>query len=84
MSSDNTSVSRLTQLAASILDSVSRLEATLSMQACPLPSFDQDAPTLLPKDAIGIRDSIIDCAAEIQDLLLGPFDMLYMHASVSS
>ncbi|KFG85433.1 sterigmatocystin 8-O-methyltransferase [Metarhizium anisopliae] len=84
MSSDNTSVSRLAQLAASILDSVSRLEATLSMQACPLPSFDQDAPTLLPKDAIGIRDSIIDCAAEIQDLLLGPFDMLYMHASVNS
>ncbi|KJK74087.1 hypothetical protein H634G_10626 [Metarhizium anisopliae BRIP 53293] len=84
MSSDNTSVSRLTQLAASILDSVSRLEATLSMQACPLPSFDQDAPTLLPKDAIGIRDSIIDCAAEIQDLLLGPFDMLYMHASINS
>ncbi|KAK9444939.1 sterigmatocystin 8-O-methyltransferase [Metarhizium brunneum] len=84
MSSDNTSVSRLTQLAASILDSVSRLEATLSMQACPLPSFDQDAPTLLPKDAIGIRDSIIDCAAEIQDLLLGPFDMLYMHGSVNS
>ncbi|KID62536.1 O-methyltransferase PaMT [Metarhizium brunneum] len=84
MSSDNTSVSRLTQLAASILNSVSRLEATLSMQACPLPSFDQDAPTLLPKDAIGIRDSIIDCAAEIQDLLLGPFDMLYMHGSVNS
>ncbi|KAH0592951.1 hypothetical protein MHUMG1_09197 [Metarhizium humberi] len=84
MSSDNTSVSRLTQLAASILDSVSRLEATLSMQACPLPSFDQDAPTLLPKDAMGIRDSIIDCAAEIQDLLLGPFDMLYMHGSVNS
>lgn len=77
------STSRLTQLATSILESVAELENILSKQGFPSPSFDEDAPSLLPKDTVRVRDSIIDAAAEVQDLLQGPLDLIYRHGSVS-
>lgn len=75
--------SRLTQLASSILKFVAELEEKLSVQGYPSPSFDEDAPALFPKDAVEARDFIIDSAAEIQDLLQGPLDLIYRHGSVS-
>jgi hypothetical protein len=77
------SASRLFKLAASLLESVSKLEIVLHAQGFPSPSFDEDAPPLFPKEAIGIRDLVIDHAAEIQDLLQGPLDLIYRHGSVS-
>lgn len=79
----STSTSRLTQLATSILESVAKLEETLSKQGYPSPSFEEDAPALLPKDTVMVRDLIVDSAAEIQDLLQGPLDIIYRHGSVS-
>lgn len=79
----NTSTSRLTQLATSILESVAKLEKILSEQGTPSPSFDEDAPALLPNDTVPIRDLIVDSAAEIQDLLQGPLDIIFRHGSVS-
>lgn len=82
----NPTTSRLTHLATSILESVAKLEEMLSQQGRPSPSFDEDAPVLsgLPKDTVNVRDLIIDSAAEIQDLLQGPLDIMYRHGSVSS
>lgn len=77
------STSRLTQLATSILASVTKLEDMLSKQGHPSPSFDENAPALLPKDTVTVRDLIVDSAAEIQDLLQGPLDIIYRHGSVS-
>lgn len=77
------STSRLTYLATSILQSVAKLEEMLSKQGYPSPTFDEDAPPLLPKDTVQVRDSIVDAAAEVQDLLQGPLDIIYRHGSVS-
>lgn len=79
----NLSTSRLTELTISILESVGKLEEMLSKQGYPSPSFDEDAPALLPKNTVSIRDLIVDSAAEIQDLLQGPLDIIYRHGSVS-
>jgi hypothetical protein len=81
MSSD-APVSHIVSLAASLLQAVSNLEEILLTQGVPSPSFDEDAPPLLPKDAIRVRDLAIDSAAEIQDLLQGPLDLIYRHGSV--
>lgn len=78
------STTRLTLLATSILESVAKLEEMLLKQGFPSPTFDEEAPTLLPKETVQVRDSIIDAAAEVQDLLQGPLDILYRHGSVSS
>lgn len=79
----NASTTRLTQLATSILESVAELEEKLSNQDFPSPTFDEDAPALLPKDTVQVRDSIVDAAAEVQDLLQGPLDIIFRHGSVS-
>lgn len=77
------SISRLTQLAVSILESVTKLEEVLSAEGIASPSFHENAPPLkFPKDALGVRDSIVDSAAEVQDLLQSPLDLIYRHASV--
>jgi hypothetical protein len=80
----NPSTTRLTLLATSILESVAKLEGILSKHGFPSPTFDEDAPALLPKETVQVRDSIIDAAAEVQDLLQGPLDLLYRHGAVSS
>jgi hypothetical protein len=80
----NPSTSRLTKLAASLLETVSELEKVLHAQGFPSPAFDEDASPLFPKEAIGARDLVIDHAAEIQDLLQGPFDLIFRHGSVSN
>ncbi|KAI0423455.1 sterigmatocystin 8-O-methyltransferase [Xylaria sp. FL1042] len=76
--------SRLVQLAATIHERTSALEKSLQEHGVPSPSFDEDAPTLLPKDTIETRDAIIDCAAEIQDLLQGPLDLMFRHGSFNN
>ncbi|KAK5625638.1 hypothetical protein RRF57_001354 [Xylaria bambusicola] len=75
------SASRLAKLAATIVDSIATLESSLQVHGVPSPSFDEDAPTLLPRDTVDVRDAIIDCAAEIQDMLQGPLDLMYRHGS---
>ncbi|KAF3005265.1 hypothetical protein E8E14_006481 [Neopestalotiopsis sp. 37M] len=78
------SVSHIAKLTASLLQAVSNLEEILHAQGVPSPSFDEDAPPLLPKDAISVRDLAIDYAAEIQDLLQGPLDLIYRHGSFNN
>ncbi|KAG8156627.1 hypothetical protein KVR01_013578 [Diaporthe batatas] len=78
------SISRLTHLATSIVESVAVLEEMLSKQGYPSPTFDEDAPALLPKDTVKVRDLIVDAAAEVQDLLQGPLDIIYRHGSFNN
>ncbi|KAI1873154.1 uncharacterized protein JN550_003407 [Neoarthrinium moseri] len=78
------STSRLAKLTTSLLETVSKLEEALHAQRFPSPSFDEDAPALFPKEAIGVRDMAIDYAAEIQDLLQGPLDIIYRHGSFNN
>ncbi|KAI1286566.1 sterigmatocystin 8-O-methyltransferase [Xylaria venustula] len=80
----NSTPSRLSLLAASLVESVAKLEMTLLVHGVPSPSFDEDAPTLLPGNTADIRDTIIDCAAEIQDLLQDPLDLIYRHGSFNN
>lgn len=75
-------VSHIAKLTASLLQAVSKLEDILHTKGVPSPSFDEDAPPLFPKEAIGVRDLAIDYATEIQDLLQGPLDLIYRHGSV--
>ncbi|KAI1380126.1 sterigmatocystin 8-O-methyltransferase [Hypoxylon crocopeplum] len=81
MASNPSSASRLSQLAALIRESVTKLEETLSAQGFQSPSFDEDAPQSLPRDTVDMTDVIIDCAAELQDLLLGPLEAIYRNAA---
>ncbi|KAI0892116.1 sterigmatocystin 8-O-methyltransferase [Annulohypoxylon nitens] len=81
MTSNLSSTSRLLQLAALIHESVAKLEEALSTKGFPSPSFDEDAPQQFPRDTVDVRDTIIDCAAELQDLLLGPLEILYRNAA---
>ncbi|KAI1207204.1 sterigmatocystin 8-O-methyltransferase [Annulohypoxylon truncatum] len=81
MSSNPSSASRLSQLAALIRESVTKLEETLSAQGFQSPSLDEDAPQSLPRDTVDMRDVIIDCAAELQALLLGPLEIIYRNGA---
>ncbi|KAI1443297.1 sterigmatocystin 8-O-methyltransferase [Annulohypoxylon stygium] len=81
MTSNLSSTSRLLQLATLIHESVAKLEEALSTKGFPSPSFDEDAPQQFPRDTVDVRDTIIDCAAELQDLLLGPLEILYRNAA---
>lgn len=84
MTSNLSSTSRLLQLATLIHESVAKLEEALSTKGFPSPSFDEDAPQQFPRDTVDVRDTIIDCAAELQDLLLGPLEILYRNAAVKA
>lgn len=84
MMTSRPTTSRLAELASSILKSVAELEEKLSVQGYASPSFEEDAPFLVPKDAVEVRDLIIDSAAEIQDLLQGPLGIIYKYGAVSN
>ncbi|KAI0012208.1 sterigmatocystin 8-O-methyltransferase [Xylariaceae sp. FL0662B] len=81
MASNPLSASRLSQLAALISESVTKLEEILSAEGFQSPSFHEDAPQSLPRDTVDMKDVIIDCAAELQALLLGPLEIIYRNGA---
>lgn len=76
------SIPRIVQLAATISESVSKMHEILSAQEVPYPSFEEDAPTSLPKEASDAQDSVLDATAELYDLLLEPLNLIYKHHGV--
>ena len=78
----NISGSRLAHLAATIRESVGKIEAVLSAQGLPSPSFDEDASPRLPKEASHAQDATLDAAAELYDLLLDPLTLIFKHSGV--
>lgn len=73
---------RIVELAQSILDGVTRVETVFSDKGLPFPSFDEDAPDSFPLEAFDARDVVLDASAELYDLLLDPFTLMFKRGSV--
>lgn len=73
---------RIVELAATISDSVAKLQQVLSQEDVPSPSFA--APyTPLPSGALTHQDAALDAASELYDLLLDPLSLLFQYGGVS-
>ncbi|KAL1848712.1 hypothetical protein Daus18300_013502 [Diaporthe australafricana] len=77
MVSTPASASRIVRLSKVLSQAVADLEHVLAAQGQPTPSFDQDSPTLFPTETDDLRDTALDAAAEIYDLLMEPMALLY-------
>lgn len=73
---------RIVQLAATINESVTRLQNVLSNRGIQSPSFDEDAQFLLPEETLAAQDGILDATAELHDLLLDPMALIKQHGGV--
>lgn len=74
---------RIAELANIISSSVSKLQEILAAKNASLPSFDENAPLELPKEASDIQDAIVDATSELHDLLLDPVSLLFLNGAVS-
>jgi hypothetical protein len=75
---------RIAQLAEDITKSVTKLLEILSTQGVPAPSFNDDGPFFLPKEASSAQDVILDATAELHELLMEPLNLVYKQGGVSS
>ncbi|KAI1141459.1 S-adenosyl-L-methionine-dependent methyltransferase [Hypoxylon sp. FL0543] len=76
--------SRIVALAATISDSVAKLDEILSSQGLPSPSFGEDNPTSLPAEASHLQDAILDATAELHELLLEPLPLLFKFSATNN
>jgi len=81
MASPNTTP-RIVELAAKISASVAELQALLSAQKWPSPSFDEDSPERLPPNAFHLQDAVLDATAELHELLMDPIRMVFQFGAV--
>ncbi|KAI1371154.1 S-adenosyl-L-methionine-dependent methyltransferase [Hypoxylon crocopeplum] len=80
-STKNVPMPRIVELAATVSDSVAKLEQVLSAKGAPWPSFDENAPDSLPKEATEAQNAVIDAAAELYDLMLDPLTLVYRNSA---
>lgn len=80
----NQSNTRIQQIAEIISSSVNKIQAILTAQNLPTPSFDEDAPSTLPLDLSDAQDAVLDATAELRDLLTEPMTLIHSHGGVSS
>lgn len=80
----NQSNTRIQQLAEIISASVNKIQASLTAQNLPTPSFDEDAPPTLPLELSNAQDAVLDATAELRDLLTAPMTLIHSHGGVSS
>lgn len=73
---------RIAQLAQTIGSSVAKLQEILSAQNVAFPSFDENNPLVLPKEASKIQDEILNATGELHDLLLDPLSSLLISGAV--
>ncbi|KAF3058615.1 6-hydroxytryprostatin B O-methyltransferase [Daldinia childiae] len=71
---------RIVELAATVSDSVAKIQQVLLAKGAPWPSFDENAPDSLPKEATEAQNAVIDAAAELYDLMLDPLTLVYKHS----
>ncbi|KAM4056184.1 o-methyltransferase [Hirsutella rhossiliensis] len=82
MASSNGTASRIVELAATISTSVAKLQQMLSDRGLASPSFDEEATNnRLPNEAHDVQDAVLDATAELHDLLLEPWALLFKHAA---
>lgn len=68
--SASTSTPRIVELANKIQASVAQLQSMLDAKGVPSPSFAEDAPDRLPREATEAQDVVLDATQELYDLLL--------------
>ena len=73
---------RILELASVISTSVSSINQYLGSTGLPTPSFDPDAPRVLPDKIDAARNAVLDATSELHDLLLEPADLLRTLGSV--
>lgn len=76
------STPRIVELATQISKSVADLQAVLDAKGVPSPSFDENAPPKLPKEANDAQDAVLDATAELHDLLLEPVTLVLKNSAV--
>ncbi|KAI0411471.1 hypothetical protein F5X98DRAFT_380733 [Xylaria grammica] len=59
------SATRIVRLASTISDAVAKLDETLQSRGLPTPSFNEDAPTSLPEEALAMQSVILDATSEL-------------------
>lgn len=73
---------RIAQLAVKISESVANILEILSDQGVPNPSFDDDGPFRLPREASSAQDAVLDATAELHELLMEPLNLVYKQGGV--
>jgi hypothetical protein len=74
---------RIMELAASISKSVAEIQKALSERKIPSPSFNENAPSMLPKELADAQNTVLEATAELRDLLQDPLSLLHEHCAVS-
>ncbi|KAI1807228.1 S-adenosyl-L-methionine-dependent methyltransferase [Daldinia bambusicola] len=78
------SLSRIMQLANTIVASVRNIEEVLSAKGIPSPSFDEDAAFNLPPEIATDHDAVLDATAELHDLFLEPLNLIHRHGGYNN
>lgn len=82
MASPNSSP-QIVALADKISTAVAELQGLLSAQGVPSPSWAENNPECLPANVASLQDTVLDATAELHELLLEPFSLVFKFAAVS-
>jgi hypothetical protein len=69
-------VSRIIQLAETIRSNTAKVDTHFTLQNLPSPSFDHEFPSSLPAEIEQARNTVIDAADEMTELMQGPNQLL--------
>ncbi|KAK8017139.1 O-methyltransferase [Apiospora marii] len=70
---------RIVQLANTISESVTKMQAALSAKGIPSPTFDEGYKLDLPLELTHDHDAVLDATAELHDLMLEPLNLIHRH-----
>lgn len=80
MASPNSSP-QIVALADKISTAVAELQGLLSAQGVPSPSWAENNPECLPANVASLQDTVLDATAELHELLLEPFSLVFKFAA---
>ncbi|KAI4859014.1 sterigmatocystin 8-O-methyltransferase [Hypoxylon rubiginosum] len=83
MASPNSSP-QIVALADKISTAVAELQGLLSAQGVPSPSWAENNPECLPANVASLQDTVLDATAELHELLLEPFSLVFKFAAISN
>ncbi|KAK8129729.1 O-methyltransferase [Apiospora kogelbergensis] len=75
----NIPLPRIVQLANTISEAVTKMQAVLSAKGIPPPSFDEEHEFNLPLETTHDHNIVLDATAELHDLMLEPLNLMYQH-----
>jgi hypothetical protein len=77
----STSQSRIAQLASTVATCTQQIDDYLAQNSLPYPSFEADGPVDLglPPHLEQLRGAVLEATQELNDLLLGPRDLIFNH-----